>query len=278
MDLYYENQKVSILQLLPGHTVGLVKQILHNWLVPQGITDYNIRIFFNDGSELTPVVLNSSQYDNVNFHAQSSILTGGKIYIIPMVPKPTSNVTLKNLKFSLPVGDFDATGGNKYFTVTKIPVNITLKAKISGISQDKSGKVLDVESIKEELIHRYSQRILSKIVEQNNLVLGHVFWTSTMKKNIYTIQITDVMSVSPKLVKCSNCSYKTFFAVCKNCEDKIKPNKELFSGFMKELSIQKRYLDQLKGKIFTPIKKEFFDEYEEYEEPYEAWGLFIEPL
>ena len=164
MDLYYKNQKVSTIQLLPGHTVGMVKQILHNWLAPQGITDYNIRIFFNDGTELAPVVLNSSQYDNVNFHAQSSILTGGKIYIIPMVPKPVSDVTLKNLKFSLPVGDADGTGGNKYFTVTEIPVKITLMAKISGINQDKSGKVLDVENIKEELIHRYSGEILSKIV------------------------------------------------------------------------------------------------------------------
>ena len=90
MDLYYNNQKVSIINISPHHTVGQVKLLLHNWIAPQGVTNYNVRLFFSNNEELAPVVFTANTYDNINFHAQKDILTGGRVLITPITqPVPT---------------------------------------------------------------------------------------------------------------------------------------------------------------------------------------------
>ncbi len=90
MDVYYNNQKVIIITISPHHTVGQVKLILHNWLAPQGVTNYNIRLFFSNTEELAPVVFTTNTYDNINFHAQKDILTGGRVFITTIIqPVPT---------------------------------------------------------------------------------------------------------------------------------------------------------------------------------------------
>jgi len=87
MDILLNDQKVSSIPIVSLTTVGQVKDTLRNWLVPQGITNYNIRIFFSDGSELAPVVLNSSNYDNVNFESKKFLINGGRIQIIQIIQK-----------------------------------------------------------------------------------------------------------------------------------------------------------------------------------------------
>ena len=81
MDLYYNDQKVSVLSIEPTSTVGQVKNILNDWLVPQGITNYNVKIIFNDGSELSPSVFQSDKYNNINFQQQALLLSGGSIHV-----------------------------------------------------------------------------------------------------------------------------------------------------------------------------------------------------
>ena len=96
MDILLNDQKVSSMPVVPLTTVGQVKDTLRNWLVPQGITNYNIRIFFSDGSELAPVVLNSSNYDNVNFESKKMLINGGRIQIIQTGNIQTGNITQEN--------------------------------------------------------------------------------------------------------------------------------------------------------------------------------------
>ena len=81
MDLYYNNQLISSISVLPEHTIAQLKQTIKNWLYPQGITNYKIRLIFNGNTELSPIVFDTNQYDNINFESKSDILIGGKIYI-----------------------------------------------------------------------------------------------------------------------------------------------------------------------------------------------------
>ena len=110
MDILLNDQKVSSLSVVPLTKVGQVKDTLRNWLVPQGITNYNVRIFFSDGSELDPVVLNSSNYDNVNFESKKFLINGGRIIIqkgiIPQIITPTGTGTVEFFKPTEYPGNF----------------------------------------------------------------------------------------------------------------------------------------------------------------------------
>ena len=85
MDLYYNNQKVASIPISAGNTIGQVKKILSDWLVPQGVTNYTIRLLFNNGTELSTVVFESNQYDTMNFQAQTNLLNGGQIHVMSKV-------------------------------------------------------------------------------------------------------------------------------------------------------------------------------------------------
>jgi len=65
-------------------TVGEMKQNIKNWLMTPGsnVISYTIEhVMFSDGSILTPEVLLTNKYDNVNFLGQQKILPGAKIVI-----------------------------------------------------------------------------------------------------------------------------------------------------------------------------------------------------
>lgn len=80
-DLYYNGVKVSTINILSTTTVNQLKQTLNNWLIPQGITNYTVRLFFNNNTELTQEVFMSNTYDGINFQVQANLLPGSKIYI-----------------------------------------------------------------------------------------------------------------------------------------------------------------------------------------------------
>ncbi len=98
MDLHYNDQKVASLPVDPLLTVGGLKRILSNWLVPQGVTNYKVRFHFNNGTELAPVVFDSNQYDTINFVAHTNLLNGSKIYITTQEIKPENKRTLTGIK------------------------------------------------------------------------------------------------------------------------------------------------------------------------------------
>ena len=92
MDLYFNDQKVSKMKVSPETTVAQIKKSVRDWLSPQGYADYNIRLRFNNGTELSPVVFDTSVYDNVNFQAKSDLIKGGSIYVTAktVLPKKDS--------------------------------------------------------------------------------------------------------------------------------------------------------------------------------------------
>lgn len=89
VELYYNNQKISDITVLPSNTIAQIKMLIYNWLAPQGIINYNIKLIFNNGSELDPIIFNTNTYDNVNFTVQSKLLPGAKLLI--------NHTTVKNL-------------------------------------------------------------------------------------------------------------------------------------------------------------------------------------
>jgi len=67
----------------PYTTVGQMKDAIKNWLAGKYISSYTIEnVIFSDGSVLTPEVLLTNTYDNVNFLGQEKILPGAQIVVI----------------------------------------------------------------------------------------------------------------------------------------------------------------------------------------------------
>ncbi len=88
MDLYYNGTKISSLAIVPTTTIRELKQTISNWLVPQGVTNYAIKVLFNDGSEVAKEVFATNTYDMVNFQIPANLLAGGQIHVYPAVPSP----------------------------------------------------------------------------------------------------------------------------------------------------------------------------------------------
>lgn len=103
MDLYYDDQKVASLPVTGVTTIGELKRILRDWLHPQGITNYSVRLFFNNNSELSPVVFTGNDYDAMNFAAQANLLPGGSIKVntlpspakVAKAPSPKQELSIK---------------------------------------------------------------------------------------------------------------------------------------------------------------------------------------
>lgn len=95
MDLYYNDQKISTVPIIGQTTIGQIKKMISDWLVPQGITNYVVRLFFNNNTELSSVVFTTNTYDGSNLVAQEALLPGGSIRVnlvpsvsVPSVPVP----------------------------------------------------------------------------------------------------------------------------------------------------------------------------------------------
>ena len=64
MDVWFNNTKVTSLPLKDGLVIRDVKKMISDWLVPQGIVNYDVRLIINKKNELDPIVFNTSTYDN----------------------------------------------------------------------------------------------------------------------------------------------------------------------------------------------------------------------
>lgn len=92
MDLYFNNTKLSIINIIPSTTINDLKTTLSNWLHGQGIMSYTIDLVFNDGSKLNPIVFSTKDYDAINFQQHARQLQGGAILINQTVtaqPEPS---------------------------------------------------------------------------------------------------------------------------------------------------------------------------------------------
>ena len=109
----------------PYTTVGQMKQAINNWLSAETIASYTIEsVIFSDGSVLTPVVLSTNTYDNVNFLGQEKILPGAQIVVnVTMfeVHKPVREINPNSIIADIDPKDIAAyiknvTGVGVYFT------------------------------------------------------------------------------------------------------------------------------------------------------------------
>ena len=80
MELYYNDVKISSVNILPLHTVGQVKQTLYLWSIKNKVLHYDVKMFFGDGSQLAPVVFNTNMYDMCNFESKAEFLDG-QVYV-----------------------------------------------------------------------------------------------------------------------------------------------------------------------------------------------------
>jgi len=83
MDLYYNSEKISVLPIKENTKIKEIKKILRDWLHPQGVTEYNVRLFFNDDTELAPIVFETNEYDDLDFSSHSKIFSGSKLFVDP---------------------------------------------------------------------------------------------------------------------------------------------------------------------------------------------------
>ena len=92
MDLYFNQQKISVLPIQAKTTIGQLKRSLGDWLMTRGIGNYTVRLIFNNGTELSPTVFQNNNYDAVDFSAQKDLLKGGSIYVSVVPVKPVTKV------------------------------------------------------------------------------------------------------------------------------------------------------------------------------------------
>jgi SNF2 family DNA or RNA helicase len=109
MNLYYDDQYVGNITILPEYTLKQIKDMLRDWLSKNGINNYTTRIVLNDKTELNQIVFDTNQYDDVTFETYRNTLTGGYIIInsiknpivvpaVPVVPVVPHIVNIKGDK------------------------------------------------------------------------------------------------------------------------------------------------------------------------------------
>ncbi len=182
MDLYYNNQKVGGLPVDPITTIGQVKTILSDWLVPQGVANYTVRLVFNNGSELSSVVFTNDTYDAMNFQDQASLLPGGAIYVntVPVpapvpepvpVSQPVPVPSPKPIAAALPT----AAPSPRPMTVSTTHEGL-IKLKIPELKEILRARKLKLTGKKQELI----DRILGETVLKPEPTVGIVVPTPTV--------------------------------------------------------------------------------------------------
>ncbi len=92
MDLYFNQQKISVLPIQAKTTIGQLKRSLGDWLMTRGIGNYTVRLIFNNGTELSPTVFQNNNYDAVDFSAHKDLLKGGSIYVSVVPVKPVTKI------------------------------------------------------------------------------------------------------------------------------------------------------------------------------------------
>lgn len=85
-DLYFNGTKITQVPIVGTTTVGELRQTINNWLVPQGVTEYTIKIILKEGTVIPEVVFQSDTYNAINFQAQVALLPGGSIQVNQPVP------------------------------------------------------------------------------------------------------------------------------------------------------------------------------------------------
>ena len=92
MDVLLNGKYQLIYDLRPDMTVKQFKDEIRRLLVLNNV-EHKIEVFFSDDQQLSPLVMETNNYDNVNFEAKRNILRGGSIRIWTY-PIPTPGIIL----------------------------------------------------------------------------------------------------------------------------------------------------------------------------------------
>ena len=90
MELQVNNLKLFKVDIFPTTTIAQLKQTMKGVMVSQKYNkdDYTVRLIFNNGEELSPLIFNTNTYDNANFKSYEKKIQGGQIYINTPVAEP----------------------------------------------------------------------------------------------------------------------------------------------------------------------------------------------
>jgi len=77
------NLKLLKVNIIPTTTISQLKQTIKGVMVSRKYNkdDYTVRLIFNNGVELSPLIFNTNTYDNANFKSYEGKIQGGQIYI-----------------------------------------------------------------------------------------------------------------------------------------------------------------------------------------------------
>lgn len=81
MEVFAQHQNLLI---TPEMTIGQLKQYILN----NGFDPSKTKLYFNNNTQLSPLVFESNQYDTTNFQAQAQILKGSKLILTPSTILP----------------------------------------------------------------------------------------------------------------------------------------------------------------------------------------------
>ncbi len=102
MDLYYNGEKITTLNIQPQNTIGYLKKVIGDWLEPQGITNYTIHVDLNNNSQLSQVVFSDNKYNGMDLTSVKDYLKGSKIHITQNTPN--YDTMPKEIMFKLAMG------------------------------------------------------------------------------------------------------------------------------------------------------------------------------
>ncbi|GAH15572.1 unnamed protein product [marine sediment metagenome] len=94
MDLYFNDAKISTIEITSLTTIGQVKQMV-SFALPKNVTNYTISLLFSDGTALTKEVFAVDTYNGANFKTYASFLNGGQIQVYSAVT-PITAIKFKN--------------------------------------------------------------------------------------------------------------------------------------------------------------------------------------
>ncbi len=104
MKVRLNGQDHGQIAIIPDTTIGILKQYFN-----QHFPNHTIKLTFNNGQELSPVVWDTNQYDTMNFQSHGTVLNGGIIELRTLNPDKTdpkitinqANNTTMDLKITM---------------------------------------------------------------------------------------------------------------------------------------------------------------------------------
>ncbi len=148
MDIFVDDQGGITENFHPQTTIRDLKNILRQIAERQNkIIDFNrTEVVFNDGTKLSPIVLSTDNYDNIDLSQHAQQLFGGKIYVATV---PTGGYNLYMLTELYPYEGDNILGiyDSKHNAVTAFQKYTSNQPQLNPTVSDIS-KLLEIGSLK----------------------------------------------------------------------------------------------------------------------------------